>query len=106
MAAPSAQTTPAWPASYYRLIDEPGAGRFGDRLMLCTIHDQRHIRHGRPGDEWCQSLEPHRRGPKPTRMHGAEHSPPRIVVVEPGDVMVELVGAILDRATKRPRELP
>lgn len=52
---------PSWSPSYYTLITEPGSGRYGDRLMLCTLHQPPCIRHGRPGEEWCQQLPKHRR---------------------------------------------
>jgi hypothetical protein len=101
----SAYTGPTWSADYYALIGEPGTGRSDDRLMLCTIHGERHVRHGNDRTGWwCQALEPHRRGPRPSRLRQSPEPPPLRVVVElDTETIGEAVGSGLVLAFRRVR---
>jgi hypothetical protein len=92
-----------WPRGLYELAALEGSGRSGERLMLCTAHRGRHVRHGPPGEEWCQALPPHRRGPRGSRLRHHETPAPIVVIIEPGEMMVELVGAVPDRTVKASR---
>jgi hypothetical protein len=51
-----------WSPHYYALISEPGSGRYGERLTLCTVHTPPCIRHGNDwAGWWCQRLPGQRR---------------------------------------------
>lgn len=95
---------PTWPASYYALINEPGSGRYGDVLAVCTIHREQHIRYVCPdGTAWCQSLPPHdgRHYVRESRRQGApparQPAPPvRVELVNADDLGLLIDGRVLE----------
>jgi hypothetical protein len=93
-----------WPRALFELANLEGSGRFGERLAVCTRHRGQHVRHGRPGDEWCQALPPHRRGPRPSRLRGEPATAALRVVVElDTEALGEAIGSGLVLAFRRAR---
>lgn len=74
---------PSWSADYYALIDEPGSGRYGDRLAVCVAHEGEHVRYiCASGESWCQALEPHDPKRRPSCLRQSTEPPPLRVVIE------------------------
>jgi hypothetical protein len=94
----------SWPRAFFELASIEGSGRFGERLAVCTRHRGQHVRHGRPGDEWCQALPPHRRGPRPSRLRGEPAAAAlRVVVERDTEALGEAIGSGLVLAFRRAR---
>jgi hypothetical protein len=94
-----------WPTQLYELAADPTSGRFGEMLQLCTAHRGLHVRHGseRTGF-WCQSLPPHRRGARISRLRRrtAPEPPPVVVELDPALLARTVADAVADALARRP----
>lgn len=104
MSEPRQREAITWPTDYYALIDEPGAGRDGDRLAVCVTHQGEHVRYICPdGESWCQALPPHRRGPRLSRLRGEPARSPARIEVTNTDEVGEAIGSGLVLGFRRAR---